>query len=268
MELRRADPTDVGRIREVAESSMTTSYRLSPQQIEAIADEQFGDEHLTQRIDSSETVLFVAEDSDGMDEPVIVGFVEATLDDQWGELNWLFVDPEHRGNGIGTQLYETVTETLRESGAEHVRMAVLEANIEGHQFIERFGFEHTDEHRVDVGDESLVKYVYTDPSVDAEPSEQTGSADMPGTEASTGSTTATTEDGQRVFVDTEAEESGTADSFFPVFTDEEHTEQFGYYCSNCGSLETSVDNMDRIECENCGNTHASRSEEAYDDSYL
>ena len=268
MNLRRPEAADIGRIMEVAESSMTTSYRLSPQQIEAVSHDQFGEERLTQQIDSSEAVLFVAEITEETDEPVIVGFVEGTLDEPWGEVNWLFVDPEHRGEGIGTRLQETVTETLREEGAEHIRMAILEANTEGDQFLEQFGFEHTDERRIEVGDESLVEHVYTDPSVDVEPSEETDDADMPDTETYTGSTTATTEDGTQVFIADEEEESGTEGSFFVTYTDEEHTEKLGYYCSNCGSLETSVDNMDRIECSNCGNTHASRSEEAYDDSYL
>ena len=63
-------------------------------------------------------------------------------------------------------------------------------------------------------------------------------------------------------------DSGTEGPFFVAYTDEEYTEQFGYYCGNCGSLDTAMDNMERVECSECGNTHAERSGEAYDDSYL
>jgi len=71
-----------------------------------------------------------------------------------------------------------------------------------------------------------------------------------------------------VFVAREEEESGTEAPFYVTYTDENHAERFGFYCSNCGSLNVSMDDMDRLECQNCENSHASRSGESYDDSYL
>ncbi len=266
MELREPTSDDTERMREVAQSAMTTSYALSPQQIETIAEEQFGEERLTRTFDDSDAVVLVAE-SDEWD--TVVGFVVGERDGSEGEVRWLMVDPEHRGAGVGTQLFEAAVESLREN-AEHVSATTLEANTEGHDFFEQFGLERTDERRVDIGDESLVEYVYVESeAADEAPTEAAEEGDdLPNAETRDGVTTATTEDGEEVYVDRDEVESGTDGPFYAAYTDEEHTEQFGYYCSNCGSLDTTMDNVERIECAECGNTHASRSNEEYDESYL
>ncbi|SEW17115.1 GNAT family N-acetyltransferase [Natrinema salifodinae] len=273
MEIREPEPDEAARIQEVVDSSMTTSFRLSPGQIDAITDEQLGEETVTEKIDDDETLLLVAETGEDIEGDAVAGFVEGRLAGDWGEVAWLFVDPEHRGHGIGTELYEAGTEALRDQGAEHVCVTVLEANTEGHQFVERFGFEHDGDRRVEIAEESFVKYVYTEPDVDADlPNESTAEDadedEFPETETTDGQLTATTDDGETVYIARDEEESGTAASFYTAYEDEDHADQFGFYCANCGSLDTSLGNMDRIECGDCGNSHASRSGESYDDSYL
>jgi GNAT superfamily N-acetyltransferase len=274
MGLREPAAADTDRIREVVESAMTTSHRLSPQQIERIADDEFGADAVTEKTGAEGTIVRVAESDEDVEAETVVGYVEGTLDGQWGELNWLFVDPEHRGRGIGTELFESASDELQDAGAEHVRATALEANTEGHQFFEKFGLERAEERGVEVGDESFVKYVYADPSADdemgqaAEQDEQSGAEELPDTETVDGTPKATTDDGQQVVVDRDDEQSGTKAPFFRTYTDEERTEEFGYYCSNCGSLDVTMDDVDRVECQNCGNTHAARSGESYDDSYL
>lgn len=276
MEIRAPEPAEAERIREVVDSSMTTSFRLSPGQIDAITDEQFADEAVGDRIESDESVLLVAETSEEIEGEAVTGFVEGRLADDWGEINWLFVDPEHRGRGIGTELYETATEALRDHGAEHVCVTVLEANTEGHQFVDRFGLEHDGDRRVEIAEESFVKYVYSDPEIDvavraegttADEAEDAEAGEFPETETVDGTLTAS-DDGETMYIARDEEESGTAASFFVIYEDESHTEQYGFYCANCGSLDVSMNNMERLECGDCGNAHAERSGEAYDDSYL
>ncbi|MDF9744940.1 GNAT family N-acetyltransferase [Natrinema salsiterrestre] len=278
MEIREPKADEAARIREVVDSSMTTSFRLSPGQIDGITDDQFGDDSVDEKRDDEDTLLHVAESGEDIEGATITGFVEGRLEDGRGEVNWLFVDPEHRGQGIGTELYETATETLRDRGAEHVCVTVLEANTEGHQFVERFGLEHDGDRRIEVAGESLVKYVYTDSDVDVDlpaesnadsaDDEDADSAEFPETETTDGQLTATSDDGKTVYVAREEEESGTAASFFVTYEDEDRAEQYGFYCANCGSLDVSMAEMDRLECSDCGNAHAERSEESYDDSHL
>jgi ribosomal protein S18 acetylase RimI-like enzyme len=273
MGLREPAAADADRISELVESSMTTSHRLSPQQIERIAADEFSDDAVSTKREN-DTLVRVFETDEDVEEETVVGYVEGRLDGDAGEVNWLFVDPEHRGKGIGTDLFESMTDELRDAGADSIRATALEANTEGNQFFEQFGLERAEERRVEVGDESRVKHVYAESSADTEtgderdqPGEERGEA-MPETETEGGTTTATTTDGETVYVARDEEESGTKAPFFVAYTDEAHSEQFGYYCGNCGSLDVSMDDMERAECQECGNTHAKRSGESYDDSYL
>lgn len=272
MGLREPDASDTQRVREVARSAMTASYALSPQQIETIVEDGFNDERLARLFDDSDTVSFVAENGVDEESNATVGLAIGGLDGDAGEIRWLLVDPEHRDNGIGTALFETTVERLRDRDVEWVQANTLEANAEGAQFFERFDYVRTEERRIEIGDESLVEYVYTEPSIAGEKTDaaktDAGEVEFPDTEVQDGVVTATTDDGQQVYVDTENGQSGTDDSFFPTYIDEAFTEQFGFYCANCGSLDVSVDSMDRLECGECGNSHSSRTSEAHDASYL
>ncbi|RDI72296.1 GNAT family N-acetyltransferase [Halopelagius longus] len=279
MELREPTSDETDRIREMVESSMTMSYRLSPQQIESIIDDQFDDDHLSKVIDSDNAVVFVAENEiDGV-ETAVAGIVIGVVRDGVGEIRWLLVDPEHQGAGVGTELFESAIESLRDQDVEYVRAATLEKNTEGEQFFEKFDYVRTEERTVELGDESLVEYVYTEPSAASDETDAAGTdaanadtdeLEFPDTETEDGVRSATTDDGETVYIgtDDEDEESGTDAPFFVTYTGEEMSERYGYYCANCGSLDVIVDDMERMECSECGNSHASRSREAYDDSYL
>jgi len=295
MNLREPTAADRDRIGELVESAITTSYRLSPQQIDRITAEEFDEEALAAKIDSEETVVRVAESGDIVagttgdgpetgeaaseideagEETTVVGYVEGRIEEPWGELEWLFVDPEHRGKGIGEQLFETASKTLRASGAEKLRGTTLEANAEGQEFFERFGLEPAGDRGVELGEESLVLTVYADPSADVEAAESVQDEEtedetaLPGTKTAGGTVTAETADGRQLYLARDEHESGEEGPFFVTYTDADHAERFGYYCSNCGSVDVTMDSVDRIECRECGNAHASRSSESYDGSYL
>lgn len=272
MKVREPTTDDIERIRELARSTMTASYSLSPQQIDIIIDEQFEEGRMTDLLERDEGRLFVLEDEEW---ETIVGFAESHLDGESGELRWLFVDPEHRGRGLGEELFEMTTEKLREDGAEEIHAKVLEANREGSQFLESSDFKEVDSRQVEYGDESFVEYRYVPDSTgtdsdragdDAEidPAEMT----LENTETHDGVTTATTDDGRTVYLNRDQTKSGTESPFFVTYSDQKFEDRFGYYCSNCGSLETTRDAQDHIECVDCGNVHTPKSAESYDGSYL
>lgn len=272
MELREPTPEDTDRIREMVDSSMTTSYRLSPQQIDAVTEDEFSDDALTRAFDDEDAVSIVAENSVNDTEPTVAGIVLGSVEDGVGEIRWLFVDPEHRGLGIGTELFEAAMDAFRDRDVERIQAIALEKNTEGEQFFEHLDLERTEERTVELGDVSFVEYAYTEPS---DATDKTDSAktdddeiEFPDTELEDGVRTATTEDGQEVYVDTEDDgESGTEAPFFAAYLDAEWGERYGYYCANCGSLNVQMDDMERMECAECGNSHANRSGE-YDGSYL
>ena len=283
MKLREATDTDTGRVSELARSTMTTAYALSPRQLDTIFEERFEEGPLTNAIESEDRVVLVAEDGESEvdEEPVIVGFVLGERREETGELRWLFVDPEHRGKGVGTELYDAGTEALGENDASHITASVLEANTQGGTFFERVGLEEADNRQAEIGEQSFVEFVYADPSVvdasddeSADGTDQPDSdatdltdADLPGTETREDTTIARTDDTE-VYLDREDPESGTDAPFVVTYTDADHTERYGYYCGNCGSLDTVVDESEQIECSDCGNSHTPRSGEVYDGSYL
>lgn len=179
MELRESNPGDTEQIRNVVESSMTSSFRLSPQQIDGLVENVFSDDQLRTAFDDPDTVFLVstAETEDRSD--TVVGFFWGSVDDRRGNVRWLFVDPEHRGQGIGTRLFETGVEKLRDAGADELRAFALQAGMDGHQFYEQFGYEQTDERNVDIGDETLAQYVYTASGNSGTTGDDTSSSEAP-----------------------------------------------------------------------------------------
>lgn len=269
------DPTDgdVARISELAQSTLTASYALSPQELDGIVEALFTEDEIDEWMDQADVVTLVAEMDGPEGDRTVAGVVEGTIDGDIGEIRWLFVDPELQGRGAGTALFETVQERLRERGVDRLRASTLEANTQGHQFFEASEFKQVGERDLSIGEEEFVEYIYgeadaeveTDAGTEAGPGE---AESYPETERTDGHLQATTEDGEQVFVGTDEGLSGTAGAFFPTYTGEGHSERFGFYCSNCGSLRTAMDNEERIECTECGNVHEARSSEAYDDAYL
>ncbi|KZN26216.1 hypothetical protein A4G99_22620 [Haladaptatus sp. R4] len=171
MKLREPTAGDAERIHELARSAMTASYSLSPQQIENVTTDQFAEGRVTDLVDASDDRVLALEDEEF---DTLVGLTEGHVDGSSGEIRWLLVDPEHRGKGVGTELFETIVEKLREDGAERIDANVLDADREGAQFFEERGFERTDDRQVEYGGESLVEHRYTLDASEREMSDDTG----------------------------------------------------------------------------------------------
>jgi GNAT superfamily N-acetyltransferase len=179
MEIRESDSGDTEQIRNVVESSMTASFRLSPQQIDGLVENVFGDDQLRALFDDPDTVFLVSTVDAEAGSDIVAGFFWGSVDDGRGNVLWLFVDPEHRGQGIGTRLFETGVENLREAGGDELRAFALQAGMDGHQFFEQFGYEQTDERNVDIGDQTFAQYVYTASGDSGPTSGDTGSSGAP-----------------------------------------------------------------------------------------
>lgn len=263
--LRRAESDDAERIREVAESSMTTSYALSPRDIEQIVDDEFSVEEQRRRRESDDYAEFVAEsDEDG----VVSGVVLVDDDDA---IRRLHVDPERRGMGMGTALFERAAEELEDRGAG-LRAVSLAANNTAGSFFERFDLEQIDERTVDIGGRETVEYVYgedgeataTEESDVSDAADDTGGKTAGEVDADEFPDSVET-DGQTVYLGDEPL-SGTEGAFVPTYLDGGLNEEYGYYCVNCESTDVSMDSMERLRCANCGNTR--KPDEGYDESYL
>lgn len=84
----------------------------------------------------------------------IAGFVQFApeggsyeQDVERGIIENLYVRPDHRGNGIGSELLERAERELIDAGADRVCLEVLAANDAAQRFYERHGY---DPHRVEL----------------------------------------------------------------------------------------------------------------------
>lgn len=268
--LRTAESGDVDRICELTGSSMTAEYAMSPVDLQTIGEAVFDPEVLGQRLDTDETLAYVAEldDPEGIDEDTLVaGYVEAGVtDDGAGEVRWLHVDPERRGQGVGTALFEHVREELDDRNATPARALALADNTSSGKFFERFGFEQTDQRNVDYGGRESVEYVYTEGGDSVDGSAPAGATDeaSPENPVADAPDSVTTDDGESLSVGDDHLQ-GTEGGFLPTYKEGSSEERYGFYCVNCGSTNVSVDSMDRIDCADCANR---RKPEEYDGSYL
>jgi ribosomal protein S18 acetylase RimI-like enzyme len=259
MSARPAEAADADRIRTVVDSAMTASYALSPRELDAVVEDQFAAERLDEWREDADSVLLVEET-----EGTVVAVVKGARRDGHGEVEWLFVDPEHRGRGHATTLLEAAIEELETEDTE-VRALALASNREGEAFFERFSFERVEEREVEYGGENLTEHVYSRAATGSD----RGDGDDPGSDGPVvfpddGTTDA---DGTEVSVDREERRAGTKAPFFATYVGEDG-EQHGFFCSNCGGTEMAMDGMERLTCQDCGNEHRPDGSDQYDEGYL
>jgi ribosomal protein S18 acetylase RimI-like enzyme len=240
MNVREATRDDGEAIRQVARDSMESSYSLSPRAIDGAITQWYDDEGLSEMLNEDDTLLLVAEEVDD-----VRGFAESDLVNEGGngDLLWLHVDPDYRGQGIGTALFERTREALDEMGAAQLRAKVLDDNTEGNDFYTAYGFEQVGTDTVEIDDGSYVENIYLHADdVEVEPTTESSDPVRP-------------LDDQGLYVNEEQVERGSKAPFLTAFTDPEFEEEdkHGYFCTNCESLDNAMDTMGRVKCNDCGN---------------
>lgn len=239
MELRPASPEDGAAIRDLVQQSMNASYSMGPSTIEAAVAEWFGKDAYERKLDDDDYRLFVADDG------AIVGMTEVVAADDTGDVNWVHVHPDARGEGIGEALFDRACEALLDAGVEHVRGIVLSNNADGNTFYDEHGFERTGSRELEIDGTTYTEYIYHE-----EPLERH---------------TVVQDDGREVYVDEAEPSPGSMAPFFRAYVDPDFEDRYGYQCGHCSSLANAMDAMGRIECDECGNT---RKPTRWDAAYL
>lgn len=241
MDLRQAKPEDGADVRDVALRSLEASYTLSPQTIESAVKQWYADDVLSEKF-NDEDLIFLVADRDGE----IVGFAEGDVVAEGGDgdLLWLHVDPDYRGENLGNSLFHAIHDRLMEMGASRLRGRVLRDNSSGNDFYEQHGLAKASEERVEIDGTTYIENIY----VENEPAPIESVA----------------VNGSEVYIDPDDSERGSVAPFLVAYTDTERTERYGYYCSHCGSTDVAMDSMGRAECNECGNQRkATRWDAAY-----
>ena len=86
-----------------------------------------------------EGTSFVAEDDDGRLVAFLIGFLSQTDADE-AYIHFVGVAPDHRGSGIGRELYERFFDVVREQGRMLVRCVTSPGNEGSVAFHESLGF--------------------------------------------------------------------------------------------------------------------------------
>jgi ribosomal protein S18 acetylase RimI-like enzyme len=130
---------------------------LSRDTVEQGVEEWYAPETIGTEIDSDDAVVPVAE-RDGE----VVGFAHAVADELGGAILRVYVAPDHRGDGIGSDLLTHARGALEDRGAERVRAMVLAENEPGNEFYRQFGFELRERDETRIGEETYRENVYID----------------------------------------------------------------------------------------------------------
>ncbi|MFB6198103.1 MAG: GNAT family N-acetyltransferase, partial [Halobacteriaceae archaeon] len=223
MRVRDATVDDFSRIRDIAHDSLVASYSgvLDANVIETAVESWYDEGALQSLLDDANVVLKVAER-----EGQVMGFVQAVVirdDHPLGRIQWLHVDPEYRGRGIGPDLLDAAESTLRDRGAEWLQGAVLAGNETGVGFYEDQGYQRLTEHEVMVADESFVEYIFARQPA---PHESLVTKKTPGNDT--------------VYVAKDESEQGSKSPFYPVYSNMNRENKWGYACGNCESLDVAV----------------------------
>ncbi len=223
----------------MARASLKSSYgALDDDVIDDAVESWYGADTIADELADDDTVFVVA-----VDDGDVVGFAQSHAVEgrtAIGELDWLHVHPDYRGRGIGVDLLRRVETELLDRGADRIKGRVLAANEAGAAFYEEEGFSETAERDVDIGGERFTERVYTKTPADV------GDDEVLVEER-------TTDDGDTVYVAYDESLRATEAPFYATYSDRDRDDRYGYLCGNCDSLDTAMNTMGRVECNDCGN---------------
>lgn len=250
MELRDARSSDVEGIQTVARDSLAASYDaiLDDGEVDAVVRTEYDADRIASLTGDPTAVLVVAVDDD------VVGFAQGHLvegDPVLGDVDWLHVHPDARGQGVGVQLLGEVVDRFEDESVAVARGRVIEANEAGAAFYEAHGFERRSTDTIEIGGATHDEARY-ERRLDEDDQEAV-------VESTAGP------DGEERFVDYTGGDRGTKAPFYPVYADRPLGERWGWLCSNCGSMATAMDASGRIACSECENSRAAT---RWDNSYL
>lgn len=141
--IRKAKSEDLGEIQKIAKISWNDTYKgLIPEEIQSrFLEEAYSDERMPVRL--SRTSLFVAE-YDGK----LLGFANASQKDGIANLHAIYLLPDAKGQGIGTELLQKLIDEM--APIREIQVEVEKGNSIGEKFYEAKGFDEIGEYAEDL----------------------------------------------------------------------------------------------------------------------
>jgi ribosomal protein S18 acetylase RimI-like enzyme len=159
--VRRANVDDAPAIAAVHVASWRTSYRgLLPDDYLAAMSETTYEEQWRGFIDRGTSLIYVAEEDDGIVGFASGGHERAGEDEFGGELYAIYVLEAAQRHGHGRQLVGAMVGGLREMGFADMVVWVLRDNAPGRRFYERLGGVYVREQSITIASTSLKEVAY------------------------------------------------------------------------------------------------------------
>ncbi|MFC6837156.1 GNAT family N-acetyltransferase [Halomarina ordinaria] len=158
MNVREATLADVPALRRIARASWERDEVLTRETATETVEEWYDESRLAADVESPGVLVLAAAMRDA-----VIGFAHAVVHGDTGTVLRLYVEPDRRRTGVGTQLLEATCEELAARGVERVQAMTLAANDPGTAFYEANGFERTSKGTTTIGGESYPEHVYTRP---------------------------------------------------------------------------------------------------------
>lgn len=251
MEIRELRERDDQHLREIAGDSLADAAgdSLDEETTTTILDTLYSSEAITHYVQSEDTLFLVGENGEAPE-----GFVHGTMlgeDITIGAIHWLHVSPAAPDQeDVATQLLGEMVDRMRKQGAAVVRARVLAGNDDQREFFETHEFQQEATDTVDIEGTDHTELIL-ERFIEESNEEVVEPIEVP--------------DGQKLYVDYTGGEGGTVSPMYPTYEDEHLDQQFGWLCSNCQSMATSMDSAGRIKCPECENV---RTAERWDGGYL
>lgn len=252
MEIREATVEDVEGIRETARRSLEASYApiVDDDIVEEAVRTWYGDEFVYD-LGAGQVIVLVA-----IEGEAVRGFAQSHVvegQETVGEIQWIHVHPEARGEGIGARLLHRTETLLSVRGAERIRGRVLEANETGEEFYREHGYRVASTREIGIGDGRFEELTMVK------------TPDDDGNLAGTAMESRALPDGRTGYVAYDEGEGASIAPMYVTYLDERREEPYGWLCGACGSFDVAMDPMGRAECTACGNR---RKATRWDASYL
>lgn len=237
MHVRDAVEADAPDFRWIARGSLEAAYgeAVSSEAIDTAVEQWYSESGVADRLEDPTTRLLVAE-ADGH----LLGFAEFSVSESAAEgtIHWVHVDPERWGEGVGDTLLEAVEAELLDRGVSRIEGTALTANEDVIAFFEEYGYVEGITRETEIGEEtfserSFIKFTDEDrPHLIETRKTETGT----------------------VYVALDEHKVGSKGDFYVCYRTEDRSARYGYFCDNCGSVNTAMDSMGRVQCNECDNT--------------
>ena len=148
--IRKAEKSDVPRIREIAQNTWPTTYAsiISSEQIEYMLGWMYSTEKLEEAISDKNQDFFVIENDQKM--LGFTGIEHHYLDKNITRIHKLYVLPETQGTGAGKALLEEIIQQAKLNNSELLHLNVNKAN-KAVSFYEHVGFVIAEHEILDIG---------------------------------------------------------------------------------------------------------------------